>query len=291
MDGLLRALGLNCRTIHAQLQQRQRLRALESFSASPIGVLVATDVAARGLDIAKVNTVLHYDVARSPQVYVHRAGRTARAGAKGTSLSLVGPEDAAHHQAICVLLGVAQLGPLAVDGQEVDILRERVALAKKVRVGIWDRVRVRVRFSYVALAKKVTHSSLSPSQHTPECSLSPRFPPHPYTHPDLHAELRCLAEGARAVVAAGRGKGGRPGDRRAPRGRGGLCRGAQAVRAAEQAQTGSASSRAQGTTGQARSRVQAKRQPPEERLRCLCQVTLGLLRGVRVGHVRRLGLG
>ncbi len=68
VDGLLRALGINCRTIHAQLQQRQRLRALESFRSSPIGVLVATDVAARGLDIPKINSVIHYDVARSPQV-------------------------------------------------------------------------------------------------------------------------------------------------------------------------------------------------------------------------------
>ena len=135
VDGLLRALGVNCRAIHAQLQQRQRLRALESFSASPIGVLVATDVAARGLDIAKITTVLHYDVARSPQVYVHRAGRTARANEKGTSLSLVAPEDAVHHGHICDLLGVSALGPLAVDGEEVDILRERVALAKKVCSG------------------------------------------------------------------------------------------------------------------------------------------------------------
>jgi len=68
VDGLLRALGLNCRTIHAQLQQRQRLRALEGFQSSPIGVLVATDVAARGLDISKIQYVIHYDIARSPQV-------------------------------------------------------------------------------------------------------------------------------------------------------------------------------------------------------------------------------
>jgi ATP-dependent RNA helicase DDX24/MAK5 len=62
LDGLLRALGINCRTIHAQLQQKQRLKALESFQASPISVLVATDVAARGLDIPKINFVLHYDI-------------------------------------------------------------------------------------------------------------------------------------------------------------------------------------------------------------------------------------
>ncbi len=68
VDGLLRALGLNSRAIHAQLQQRQRLRALESYRAAPVGILVATDVAARGLDIPKITSVLHYDIARSPQV-------------------------------------------------------------------------------------------------------------------------------------------------------------------------------------------------------------------------------
>lgn len=65
---MLRALGVNCRTLHAQLQQRQRLRALEQFSELPVGVLVATDVAARGLDVQQVQSVIHYDVARSPQV-------------------------------------------------------------------------------------------------------------------------------------------------------------------------------------------------------------------------------
>lgn len=68
VDGLLRALGVNSRCLHAQMQQRQRLRALEAFASVPIGVLVATDVAARGLDVSNIQSVLHYDIARSPQV-------------------------------------------------------------------------------------------------------------------------------------------------------------------------------------------------------------------------------
>jgi len=105
VDGLLRALGLNCRTIHAQLQQRQRLRALEGFRSSPIGVLVSTDVAARGLDIPKIQYVIHYDVARSPQVYIHRSGRTARANTNGTTVSVVSPEDRPYHESIYAALG------------------------------------------------------------------------------------------------------------------------------------------------------------------------------------------
>ena len=56
---------------------------MESYQAATDGVLVATDVAARGLDISKIQYVIHYDIARSPQVYIHRSGRTARAGEPG----------------------------------------------------------------------------------------------------------------------------------------------------------------------------------------------------------------
>jgi superfamily II DNA/RNA helicase len=58
LDGLLRALELNCRALHAQLQQRQRLRALEAYGEDEKGILVATDVAARGLDIAHIHYVI-----------------------------------------------------------------------------------------------------------------------------------------------------------------------------------------------------------------------------------------
>lgn len=132
VDGLLRALGLNCRTIHAQLQQRQRLRALEGFRSSPIGVLVATDVAARGLDIPKIQYVIHYDIARSPQVYIHRSGRTARANSTGTTVSVVSPEDRPYHDNIYAALGVKSLPNVKIDIQILPLLRERVSIAKKI---------------------------------------------------------------------------------------------------------------------------------------------------------------
>ncbi len=132
VDGLLRALGLNCRTIHSQLQQKQRLKALESFGASPIGILVATDVAARGLDIPMVQYVIHYDVARSPQVYIHRSGRTARAGLSGTTLSVVAPEDMHHHNTICAHQNLKNFTLFRPDSSVLGKLAERVKLAKKV---------------------------------------------------------------------------------------------------------------------------------------------------------------
>ena len=138
LDGLLRALNLNCRAIHAELQQKQRMKALESFQSSPQSILVATDVAARGLDIPAINSVLHYDIARSPQLYVHRSGRTARASATGIAVSIVTPEDASHHDNICTLLGLKRMDvwreakKLPGDSINEDILLQRIKLAKKV---------------------------------------------------------------------------------------------------------------------------------------------------------------
>ena len=133
VDGLLRALGLNCRCIHAQLQQKQRIKALESFVSSPVGILVATDVAARGLDLPKIQFVVHYDVARSPQVYIHRSGRTARAGQTGVAVSIVAPEDTDHHKDVCGMLQLKALPLLkGMDLSTVPVVRERVKLAKKI---------------------------------------------------------------------------------------------------------------------------------------------------------------
>lgn len=137
LDGLLRSLGFNSRTIHGQLEQKQRFRALESFRSAPTGILVATDVAARGLDIPKVSCVMHYDVARSPQVYIHRSGRTARTNkdgaATGTAVSVVSPEDASFHNVILEVIPRASFSTIRADLSLMDQLGKRVKLAKKVK--------------------------------------------------------------------------------------------------------------------------------------------------------------
>lgn len=100
VDGLLRAMGFACRPLHAELTQRNRLQNLEFLKNQSKSILVATDVAARGLDVQNISAVVHYDVARSPQVYIHRSGRTARNGQAGTAISLISPDDLAHHNQI-----------------------------------------------------------------------------------------------------------------------------------------------------------------------------------------------
>jgi superfamily II DNA/RNA helicase len=81
--------GVDARAIHGDLRQEARERALRRFSEGKLAVLVATDVAARGLDIDELDIVIQYDPPPDPKTYLHRSGRTARAGAAGLAVTLV----------------------------------------------------------------------------------------------------------------------------------------------------------------------------------------------------------
>jgi len=84
---------INADAIHGNKSQNARIRALEDFKEGKVKVLVATDIAARGLDIEELPHVVNFDLPHVPEDYVHRIGRTGRAGATGEALSLVGGED------------------------------------------------------------------------------------------------------------------------------------------------------------------------------------------------------
>lgn len=90
---LLRLLEHRVTSLHSKLPQRQRIDNLGRFRASAARILVATDVAARGLDIPEVGLVINYDIPRDPDDYIHRVGRTARAGRKGVAVTFVGQRD------------------------------------------------------------------------------------------------------------------------------------------------------------------------------------------------------
>lgn len=89
----LQVNGYDAMPIHGDLSQRQRDNAINGFRTGRTGLLVATDVAARGLDIPKVSHVINYDMPQDPTMYFHRIGRTARAGRQGVAISLLTRDD------------------------------------------------------------------------------------------------------------------------------------------------------------------------------------------------------
>jgi ATP-dependent RNA helicase RhlE len=89
----LAAAGVRCTALHADRSQDQRRIAVEGFKGGKYKVLVATDIAARGLDIDAIHTVINYEVPDSHDTYVHRVGRTGRSGAVGQAITLVSSEE------------------------------------------------------------------------------------------------------------------------------------------------------------------------------------------------------
>ncbi|MBF5045866.1 DEAD/DEAH box helicase [Aggregicoccus sp. 17bor-14] len=96
----LQRAGLSASALHGELSQGARTAALEDFKAKRVRVLVATDVAARGLDVAQLAAVVNYELPRSPTDYLHRIGRTGRAGERGTAVSFVTADTEAHFRLI-----------------------------------------------------------------------------------------------------------------------------------------------------------------------------------------------
>jgi ATP-dependent RNA helicase RhlE len=99
-------LGIRAAVVHADRSQQQRLAAVEGFRSGTYPVLVATDVAARGLDIDGIAHVVNYEVPDTPEMYVHRVGRTGRAEATGRALTLVAPEEIRALRALEKAVGV-----------------------------------------------------------------------------------------------------------------------------------------------------------------------------------------
>ena len=93
--------------LHGNRSQAQRTKALDAFRGKRTRVMVATDIAGRGIDVEDISHVVNYDLPNVPEDYVHRIGRTARAGATGDALSLVSPEDHPHVRGIEALIGHA----------------------------------------------------------------------------------------------------------------------------------------------------------------------------------------
>eukprot|EP00158_Paraphelidium_tribonemae_P009473 Partr_v1_DN28876_c1_g1_i2_m34367 putative DEAD (Asp-Glu-Ala-Asp) box polypeptide len=127
---LLRNLGFGAISLHGQMSQPKRLGALAKFTAGSRTILIATDVASRGLDLPKVDCVINYDIPTNSKTYIHRVGRTARAGRSGKSITIVTQYDVELFQRLEELLDKKmELFPAPSDA--VMILQDRVGEAQR----------------------------------------------------------------------------------------------------------------------------------------------------------------
>jgi superfamily II DNA/RNA helicase len=129
----LKRHGLRSGEIHGDIDQATRLKELDAFKSGKINLLVASDVAARGLDIKGVSHVFNFDAPWHPDDYVHRIGRTGRAGAKGKAFTFVTKSDEEHIENIEKLIGmkIDRLGKVAAEPKAKEAREEKPAKAER----------------------------------------------------------------------------------------------------------------------------------------------------------------
>ncbi|KAG1747358.1 ATP-dependent RNA helicase [Suillus lakei] len=134
LSPLMELLNLKAFPLHSQMEQRQRLKNLDRFKVTTNAVLLATDIAARGLDIPAVDHVVHYQIPRSADVFVHRNGRTARAMQKGFSLLMCAPDERRVVRALLASLGRkdTDIPEISVELTLLDKLKNRILLARQI---------------------------------------------------------------------------------------------------------------------------------------------------------------
>jgi superfamily II DNA/RNA helicase len=113
----LHADGIECREIHGNLAQNKRDRVMKSFRGGKFDVLIATDLASRGIDVADISHIINYDIPEDPEIYVHRVGRTARMGAKGKAFTFVTREQGEELNKVESLINMI-VQPAALEGFE-----------------------------------------------------------------------------------------------------------------------------------------------------------------------------
>ncbi|NWS98399.1 DDX24 helicase, partial [Mionectes macconnelli] len=161
LSSLLTILNCDPLPLHANMHQKQRLKNLERFAERESCVLLTTDVAARGLDIPNVQHVIHYQVPRTSELYVHRSGRTARAANEGLSLLLIGPDDLINFRKIYKTLGKTEELPFfPVDTKCMTSIKERMNLARQIEKAEFFNSRAKQHNSWLQQAAEALEMDL-----------------------------------------------------------------------------------------------------------------------------------
>jgi ATP-dependent RNA helicase DeaD len=222
------AHGHRAEALHGGMMQKQRDRVMGLFRTQKANLLIATDVAARGLDIEHVSHVVNYDVPASPEVYLHRIGRTGRAGRGGTAITLAEPRERRHLQGIerftKAKLEIGKI-PTVADLRARRLELTRASLRERLVAADFDDVRVVVEslsdefdaVDIAAAAVKMAHEALGGSEEReipkPVHTVKPQSA-HPRDgRPNKRFTTRDgNGDGVRVFIGAGRDAGIRPGD-------------------------------------------------------------------------------
>jgi ATP-dependent RNA helicase DeaD len=223
LSGTLTAHGYRAEPIHGGLQQRQRDRVMKAFRAGQVDVLVATDVAARGLDIGHLSHVVNYDVPSAPESYLHRVGRTGRGSKSGTAITLAEPRE--HRQLRTIEAFMKQKIEVRALPTVADLRARRLELVRasvreRILAGKLDEVRVIVEslaqeFDIVDVASASIELLLAAGASEKEPAALETGGPVAPAAPGLRKESRprgVFEEVGRIYIGAGRNAGIRPAD-------------------------------------------------------------------------------
>jgi ATP-dependent RNA helicase DeaD len=183
----LNAHGYRAEALHGGMQQRQRDAVMNRFRSAKADLLVATDVAARGLDIEQLSHVFNYDLPSAAEAYVHRIGRTGRAGREGTAITLIDPRE---HRLLRTIENVTrqkiEVSPLptVADLRAKRLELTRASLRERLLQGGLDEVRVIVEslarefdvIDVAAAAVQLAHASTGGDSEEHELQVLPVYP-------------------------------------------------------------------------------------------------------------------
>ena len=225
----LTARGFNCDTLHGELSQTQRDRVMHRFRTAQSQILVATDVAARGLDVDHVTHVINFEIPPDPEVYVHRIGRTGRAGRSGIAISIITPRDRFVMRTIQRMTN-ATITPHTIPALADLNKRQRSRLAKQVAdtVEAHDLVLEKsllaqlaeqfdsetiaaaaLRIAFGNVLNEVTHDPLAKSMSVASQNFEPR---NSVSNSGPARSSSMNRDNVRLIIDIGRDQGVRPGD-------------------------------------------------------------------------------
>jgi ATP-dependent RNA helicase DeaD len=222
----LNAHGYRAEALHGGMQQRQRDAVMKRFRDAKSDLLVATDVAARGLDIQQLSHVFNYDVPSAPEAYVHRIGRTGRAGRAGIAVTLVEPRE---HRLLRTIENLTKQRievcplPTVADLRARRLELTRASLRERLLEGDLDDVRAVVQslaeefdvLDIAAAAMKLAHGALGRPDDTQELEAVPPKPQRDWQVTSAARPRGATRDGSdtvRLFIGAGREAGIRPAD-------------------------------------------------------------------------------